>query len=178
MSLFRPAALFSPARIIPALALVCLASGWLNPPAARASLSPVTLPCLVYGADYFGVPSGFLLAIMAAEGGRVGRISRNPPSGTYDIGPMQVNSLWLPVLAKRGITLEQLRDNGCVNVAVAAWIFKNHFLETGDLYTSLAYYHSRDPRKGRAYAAAALKAALSLKPEKTLKRANGSLVKK
>jgi hypothetical protein len=38
------------------------------------------------------------------------------------MGPAQVNSSWLPMLAKSGISREQVLNNGCLNVAVGAWI--------------------------------------------------------
>jgi len=46
-----------------------------------------------------------------------------------------------------------LRDDGCTNVNVAAWILRQHLVETGSLAKAVAQYHSRTPSKGSSYKA-------------------------
>jgi soluble lytic murein transglycosylase-like protein len=138
---------------------------------ARADLIPVTQECLTEAARIFGVPYDLALAVLATEGGQVGRINR-AKSGTYDVGPMQINSTWLPILREIGLKAEDIRDNGCANVAVGIWILRLNYLETGDLTKALAYYHSRDPQRGRAYVKAAQEKRRNPNPLKTLRKAN------
>ncbi|MDR1870731.1 MAG: lytic transglycosylase domain-containing protein [Deltaproteobacteria bacterium] len=144
-----------------------------SPVKAKANLIPLTHDCLKDAAKLFQIPPEIVLAILATEGGKVGEVSFNP-SGSFDLGPMQINSTWLPILSDRGIRLEHIRDNGCANVAVGAWILRLNFLETKNMTRALAYYHSRDPRKGRAYVVATMLKAKTLDLNQTLAKANGA----
>jgi hypothetical protein len=87
---------------------------------------------------------------MAVEGGTIGMESFNP-GGSADLGPMQINDSWLPKLGVLGITRNLLRDHGCVNVLVGAWILQGHLRETGSPFMALALYHSRDPKLQARY---------------------------
>lgn len=62
-------------------------------------------------------------------------------TGTYDIGPMQINSSWLPKLAKFGIT-EQMLKEPCQNVLVGTWILSQHLRETGDNWWGVGSYNA------------------------------------
>src|ERR1700744_1986361 len=70
---------------------------------------------------------------------------------------MQVNTRWTPELAKIwhvAPTTARLwvRDNGCVNVHVAAWILKQKIAESGSLFGGIATYHSATRGVGYNYA--------------------------
>jgi len=113
--------------------------------------------CLVSAAYEYRVPPDVLRGIMRVEGGRIGQAVRNT-NGTYDLGPMQINSLWVPRLARLwGVDDAQawdaVRDNPCENIYIGAWILKQKVAETGTLYNGIAYYHSATSRYGRPYAA-------------------------
>jgi len=120
-----------------------------TPCRAGSPLVPVTTQCVMEAARYHSVPFAALLAIMDVEGGRVGESSQNT-NGSEDLGPMQVNTIWLPRLARYGISRELVRDNGCVNVAVAAWILREH-LKEATLWAAIGAYHSRTPRLAQKY---------------------------
>lgn len=112
--------------------------------------------CLITAANTYQVPPAVMIGIMQVEGGRVGQQVRNT-NGSYDLGPMQVNTLWVPQLAKiwnvRPQTAQTwIRDDGCVNVNVSAWILKQKILETGSLYQGIAHYHSATTWRGHNYA--------------------------
>jgi len=114
--------------------------------------------CMMLAAQTYQVPPAVMIGIMHVEGGRVGQQVGPNVNGTYDLGPMQVNTLWVPELAKAWNVSPKtahklLRDNGCVNVRVAAWILKQKIEEAGSLYGGIAYYHSATPRFGTRYAA-------------------------
>lgn len=112
--------------------------------------------CLLMAANSYQVPAAVMIGIMHVEGGHVGQEVRDL-NGTFDMGPMQVNSRWLPDLSRAWHVNQRtarswVRDNGCVNVHVAAWILKQKITETGSLFGGIAYYHSATPYLGYRYA--------------------------
>lgn len=114
--------------------------------------------CLLMAAQTYQVPPAVMIGIMHVEGGRVGQQVGPNVNGTYDLGPMQVNTRWVPQLAQawsvdQRTALRLVRDDGCVNVRVAAWILSQKIKEAGSLYGGIAYYHSATPGIGTRYAA-------------------------
>lgn len=114
--------------------------------------------CLMLASQTYKVPPAVMIGIMHVEGGRVGQEVGPNSNGTYDLGPMQVNTRWLPQLARAwNVDVRKartvLRDDGCMNVKVAAWILHNKIKETGSLYLGIAHYHSATPWRGQRYAA-------------------------
>ncbi len=123
----------------------------------RKGLSPITSKCVDWSARHYGVPVQLVYGVLATEGGRVGHEMTNR-NGSVDIGPMQVNSSWLPKLSGFGITRGQLRDNGCVNVAIGTWILAGYMqgasvADPRDYWQHVGYYNSHTPYYNRKYAA-------------------------
>ncbi|MFA5040572.1 MAG: lytic transglycosylase domain-containing protein [Bdellovibrionales bacterium] len=113
--------------------------------------------CILLAANTYNVPAAVMIGIMHVEGGRVGQEVGPNRNGTYDLGPMQVNTRWLPMLQKswnvNAVTARSwVRDNGCVNVHVAAWILRQKMEDTGSLWGGIAAYHSSTPKHGIPYA--------------------------
>jgi hypothetical protein len=113
--------------------------------------------CLLMAANTYQVPAAVMIGIMHVEGGHVGQAAGPNVNGTYDLGPMQVNSRWMPQLAQlwhvdANTAHIWVRDNGCVNVHVAAWILRQKIAETGSLYGGIASYHSTTRGIGYTYA--------------------------
>lgn len=95
--------------------------------------------CFRDAAERYGIPSGLLTAIAQTES------SMNPKakSHTNDIGLMQINRSWVPILKSRfGITEDQLW-NPCTNVMVGAWILANEFSRNGRNWNSVGAYNAR-----------------------------------
>lgn len=97
-----------------------------------------------------------LWALRDTEGGWTGAAVLNT-NGSYDLGPLQVNSWWVPKLATMlGWRDEEvaawLRDDPCFNVEVARWIFLSSLLQTRDFWTAIGLYHSRNLRLRTTYA--------------------------
>lgn len=118
-------------------------------------MSKVLAACLMLAAQTYEVPPAVMLGILQVEGGRVGQEVRNK-NGTSDLGPMQINTLWMPELAQKwGVSEDTaqrwVRDDPCTNMGVSAWILRNHMNETGSLSKAISYYHSRTPTYGSAY---------------------------
>lgn len=123
----------------PAPARVTTYPGWVR---------PVTASCVIAEAERQSLDLLKVLAVMKAENGRVGQFVLNS-NGSYDIGPMQVNTIHLPELAKTfrvsGETVAQLLAyDGCFNVAVGAWLLRLRTNEAqGDFWYGIGRYHSR-----------------------------------
>ena len=54
--------------------------------------------CIFTAAQTYSVPPTVILGVLNVEGGKVGMASSNT-NGTYDLGPMQINTIWVPELA-------------------------------------------------------------------------------
>jgi hypothetical protein len=111
----------------------------------------------------YQVPPQVMVGILHVEGGRIGQEVGNT-NGSYDLGPMQVNTLWLDNLSRywkvdKKTARKWVRDDGCVNVHVAAWILRQKLDEAGgNLYNGIARYHSATPGIGTAYAGKVVRA--------------------
>lgn len=117
--------------------------------------SKILAACLMLASQTYSVPPAVLVGIYKAEGGKVGQEVSNT-NGSYDLGPMQINTIWMPELAKKWGVQEEtarkwVRDDACTNVGVSAWILKGHLDETGSLSQAIAHYHSRTPHHGDRY---------------------------
>ena len=115
----------------------------------------VSLACFLWASSYYKVPTSVLLSIAQVEGGRIGTVSGNT-NGTQDLGPMQINTIWLPDLARRTNQSPQtvryrLITDGCYNVSIGAWILQRNIVESGNVWTGVAHYHSRTPYLGNRY---------------------------
>lgn len=114
--------------------------------------------CLIMASQTYQVPPQVMVGILHVEGGRIGQQVGPNDNGTYDLGPMQVNTRWLPDLARYWkvdvkTAKQWLRDDGCVNVHVAAWILRQKLDEAqGNLFNGIARYHSATPPIGSQYA--------------------------
>jgi soluble lytic murein transglycosylase-like protein len=107
-------------------------------------------------AQTYSVPPAVLLGIYQVEGGKVGQEVGPNDNGSYDLGPMQINTVWLPELADRwGVNVHTarrwVRDDPCTNVGVAAWILRRHLNDTGNLAQAISNYHSKTPHFGKRY---------------------------
>lgn len=115
----------------------------------------VIAACLMLAAQTYSVPPAVLVGIYKAEGGKVGQEVPNK-NGSYDLGPMQINTIWMPELAKKwgvnkATARKWVRDDACTNVGVSAWILRSHLDETKSLSQAIAHYHSRTPVHGTRY---------------------------
>jgi soluble lytic murein transglycosylase-like protein len=101
--------------------------------------------CVTIAAKEYNVPPVALLVLLRAENGKLGTASKNK-NGTYDLGPMQINSRWLKDLSPYGVTSWHLAYDLCTNIRAGAWRFKSELNRTkGDVWKALGNYHSRTP---------------------------------
>jgi len=111
--------------------------------------------CIFAAAQTYVVPPSVILGILNVEGGRIGQAVHNT-NNTYDLGPMQINTIWIPELAQywgvqQSVALREVRDNPCINIGVGAWILRRKVDETGSLTGGIAHYHSATPQLGHNY---------------------------
>ena len=125
------------------------------------------LACMLAVASAEHLPPRVLPAIHAVEGGSVGTVSRNS-DGSEDLGVMQINSRWLPVLARHTgrdetTVRRALVQAPCFNIAVAGAILRLYLTETGDnLLAAIGDYHSHTPLLNERYQEQVIGAAWSL----------------
>jgi soluble lytic murein transglycosylase-like protein len=115
-------------------------------------ISKVLAACMMLSAQTYDIPPAVLVGIYKTEGGKIGQEVGNT-NGSYDLGPMQINTIWLPLLAEKWGTSQEtarrwLRDDACTNVGVSAWILRSHLDETQNITQAIAHYHSRTPKHG------------------------------
>lgn len=104
-------------------------------------------------AQRYGVNPSILYAIARQESGlNPSAIHRND-DGSYDYGLMQVNSRWLPELARYGITSRHLLD-ACVSLNVGAYILAERIRRHGNTWQAVGMYHSSTPWRRDRYAQA------------------------
>lgn len=111
--------------------------------------------CIFAAAQTYSVPPAVIMGILHVEGGRVGMASKNT-NGTEDLGPMQINTIWMPELARhwnvpQATAKRLVRDDACVNIGVGTWILRKKINDSGSLYKGIAWYHSATPKFGTVY---------------------------
>ncbi len=117
---------------------------------AMPVVQPVTIECVAEVSRQYQIPVALLGGVLAQERGRLGQSSLNK-NGTWDIGPMQVNSAWLKFFAPNGIDQHRLQHDGCANR-------RRHYNHPhgqgrvkGDLWRAVGRYHSHQPGLAAAY---------------------------
>lgn len=98
--------------------------------------------CLEKAADKYEIPYHLMLAIRKQEAGKLGMTQKAARS--HDLGPMQINTLWLAPIAKQhpNVTWKSVSHSACVNAYFSAAILKNYINQAnGNLWTGVGNYH-------------------------------------
>lgn len=146
--------------LIKSALIVSAAFVLVSPASASPRAKPLTSSCLKSVAENYQIHPDVLLALLLVEGGTVGENSRANVNGSYDIGLFQINSIHRPALAALGVTEEQLRNDGCLNAAVAGWHLRRvltpevmaNVTDDESYLRAIALYHSATPRFNEIYA--------------------------
>jgi soluble lytic murein transglycosylase-like protein len=119
---------------------------------ARAEPAPLQR-CIADAAQLFGHTEELLAAIVRQESsGKCASVNRANADRSYDIGCMQINSSWLPVLQSRfGISEQDLFDP-CINVNVGAWILAGEVRRHGNTWRAVGAYNAKTESKRISYA--------------------------
>ena len=124
--------------------------------------------CITAAAKVYRLPPAVLVILLNVEHGSLGRVSPNT-NGTVDIGPTQVNQIWLSELAVHwhatiADAYSALRDNFCANVEAGAWILRRGLDEArGHFWEGVGYYHSHTPEHKTRYLRDVLRQVLRLR---------------
>lgn len=91
------------------------------------------------------------------EGGWIGAAVVNS-NGTHDLGPLQINSWWVPKIAllvgrPQSHVRHWLQNDACFNAEAARWIFLSGLAATGDYWKAIGVYHSPTGWRQLRYAA-------------------------
>jgi soluble lytic murein transglycosylase-like protein len=111
--------------------------------------------CLPDIATYYQVPQLLVQSIMIIEGGKVGDKIGPNRNKTYDLGVMQINTIWEKELNKKfRIDEHALIWNECTNIAVGTWILASRYVEFNNDWTTaiMAYNAGYKLENGRKYA--------------------------
>ncbi|MGQ0622199.1 MAG: lytic transglycosylase domain-containing protein [Panacagrimonas sp.] len=98
--------------------------------------------CFDTAGQHYGLAPELLEAIAHAE-------SRSEPTalntsnrdGSWDIGLMQINSRWMPVLERAGLTAQQLYDP-CTSIWVGAWVLAGNVARYGYNWNAVGAYNA------------------------------------
>jgi len=99
-----------------------------------------------------------LSALRDQEGGWIGAQVQNR-NGSYDLGPMQINSWWVirfaNILHRSPSHVQHLlKKNACFNVEAARYILLNELDRSGNIWIAIGRYHSRVWWRQRPYVVA------------------------
>jgi hypothetical protein len=151
-------------------AAVAASSAWATEPTQVApsdSGMSMVASCLSAAAAAHHLPPAVLVILLNVEGGRLGQVSQNS-NDTVDIGPMQINQIWIPAVARHwranaAATRDALLNNFCANVEAGAWILRTAIDEAhGDFWEGVGLYHSHSTRYKATYLRLVLRQALHL----------------
>jgi hypothetical protein len=148
-SVILRAALLTTAISTPAQAVEAYASE------RRIADEPALSACIARSASGRRWLERTLWGLRDQEGGWVGAEVPNS-DGSHDLGPLQVNSWWVPRLAvvtgrPEAHVRYWLKQDACFNVEAARWIFLSGLAVTRDYWKAVGVYHSPTGWRQRRY---------------------------
>jgi soluble lytic murein transglycosylase-like protein len=120
----------------------------------------VPMECINQAVVAYAIPASLIMAIIYVEGGTNGLRIRNT-NGSFDYGVMQVNSSWLPEIAKQfAYTPNDLQYNACKNVMAGSWILRQNLNQQKrkSIMYAVGSYHSLTPNLNYIYSIQVLSA--------------------
>ena len=146
-------------RKLPSRLLTLLAPAWLSAvlaaglmPSAAHALAEERENCFHTASVKYQLDPWLLVAIARVESRMRPDAHRKYDDGSEDIGLMQINSVWLPALARHGIARADL-FNHCTSIHVAAWILATQLYRYGKTWQVVGRYHSTTPAKNAVWVA-------------------------
>ena len=107
--------------------------------------------CWEDAGNRYQVDPALLYAIARTESGLNPAAFHRNRDGSSDIGLMQINSAWLPDLAKHGISAQDLWQP-CTNIHVGAWVLARKIRKLGMTWDAIGAYNATTPFKRISYA--------------------------
>ena len=107
--------------------------------------------CIVHSSATFRVPPDIITSVLMVEGGKKGTKHRNA-NGTYDLGPMQINTSHRNKFRRLGLSEKKLQYNICANIAAGTLMIHKILLKhPNNPWNALGNYHSTTPRYHRRW---------------------------
>lgn len=105
--------------------------------------------CFNEAGQLYGINPIVLRAIARVESNTTPDAVHRNSNGTYDVGLMQINTIWKSTLGE-----ERWRHLGdaCYNAKTGAWILAGCFSTYGYTWKAIGCYNSRTPEKSESYA--------------------------
>jgi hypothetical protein len=125
------------------------------------------LACMLAVSQFYHLPPRVLPSIQVVEAGHPGTVSRNF-NGTADLGVMQVNTRWVPDIARAWhmtprVVAERLINDPCFNIAASGAIMRIYLDEShGNVVQAVGYYHSHTPELASWYQVRVIRASFVL----------------
>lgn len=102
--------------------------------------------CFVSASALYNIDFRLLIAIAQVESSinpnANNKNKRNGKVISEDVGVMQINSTWFPVLRSMGITRDDLIQNPCQNIHVGAWVLAKNISSNGVNWESVGAYNA------------------------------------
>lgn len=130
-------------------------------PVFRTAHAEEAYSCAIRAGRYYNVSPYLIQTVLQIEGGVKGSKVRNS-NGTYDYGPMQINTIWINELKRMeniSVDKNRLINDVCYNIHIGAWIIATRINEVnGDVWRGVGNYHSKTPQHHNRYLGNARKA--------------------
>lgn len=104
--------------------------------------------CFEEAGEMYGINPLILRSIARVESNFVPEAVNKNNNGTFDIGLMQINTIWKPVLGEQ--RWKYLGD-ACYNTKTGAWILATCISRYGYNWKAIGCYNSQTPEKSEAY---------------------------
>ncbi|GAB5045611.1 lytic transglycosylase domain-containing protein [Thermodesulfovibrio sp. TK110] len=107
--------------------------------------------CFIDAGNRYGVHPNLLWAIAKVESRFNPYAINKNANGSYDIGIMQINSSWIPVLKAYGLTDPRHLWNPCYNIHVGAWVLSQCIKKFGYTWDAVGCYNASSKVKRVRY---------------------------
>jgi hypothetical protein len=104
-------------------------------------INDVPIECINRAAITYSIPAELIISVLKTENGRNGMAKPND-NGTFDYGPMQINTVWLSQLRPYGYTKNMLQFDPCMNAFAGSWILAQRIAEAPNIWHGVGSYHS------------------------------------
>ena len=109
--------------------------------------------CLLDAAIHYQISPVLIAAIIKTESNYNPKAVNINVSGSEDVGLMQINSEWLPRIAKLGYDRESL-FNPCINIIVGTWVLAQEIRRFGYTWSAVGAYNAGPSREQESRRAA------------------------
>ncbi len=107
--------------------------------------------CFKDAGALYGVHPNLLWAIAKVESGLNPMAINRNLNGTVDIGIMQINSSWIPVLKAYGLKDERYLWEPCYNIHVGAWVLAQCIKKFGYTWEAVGCYNATSKTKWQVF---------------------------